>query len=257
MAYVDRLPLPISNNPVWVEFVNTVEQVLAPYLVDNVQKLLGVRDVNNFDPRNLAAKTGTAMLSGGDASYEGTLWNNTQWRVQLATMLGFTFYSVFTLPSQTFDQFVKMGVEFYAEQGTPSWVNFLGFATDSIIIITPLWAQLDPTYQTYINFQPEGSPLIGTPVWEGGDWYPTSHIDVTITANFSTSVALAEMINLLQFVAPINLVIRNVLTEYINIQVQPLYPAIAASPTIIENKSSEDIGELYVSSALDMEVVWG
>ncbi len=253
MAYVDRLPLPLANNPTWTDFVNAMEQELSPYLVDNVQKLLGVRDVNNFAPQNLASKVGNSMLSGADASYNGELWNNTQWRVQLATMLGFTFYSVFNLPTQTFDQFVKLGVGFYTEQGTQSWVDFLGFATDSVITVTPLWAQVDPTYKTYINFQPAGSPQIGTPVWEGGSWYPTSHVDVTVISNFSSAIELDELLNLLRFVAPINICIRNIIVEDLSTPMTLQYGM--AGTVYVEWDSIAPNPDVLGSSTLNYSVV--
>ena len=214
MAYRDRLPQYLHNNPVWLALADASETVLDQGVFTPVQQLLSVRDVNNFHPSALAAKKGTQLLDANDASFNGVTWNSKTTRVALATMLGMNFFNLSTISDNSiYDNFIKYSVQFFPEQGTNSWPNFLGFSTDTLIQITQLWAQLDATGTQYVNMTPAGNASIGTPVWNGGTWFPTSHYDVTVLSNFGTT-NLTQLTELLQFVAPINIVFRNVVSEY-------------------------------------------
>ncbi len=227
-SYADRLPVYLSENPVWVALAQAMDTVLGKVLRVPTQQLMSVRDVNNYHPSALATKTGVAMLDSSDASWEGEQWNPTSTRISLATMVGMNFYNLAALSDKTiYDQFIKYAVQFYPEQGTPSWSDYLGFATDTLIEITQLWAQTDSTGTQYVNMVPVGDPSIGTPVWAGGTWFPTSHYDVTVLSNFGTT-DIQQLTELLQFVAPINVVFRNIQSQYSS-NVTNLYFGLAAT----------------------------
>lgn len=213
--YVQRLPSYLADVPAWVQLAEAMDTVLREIVHQPAQKLANIRDVNNFHPDAVALKQGVSILDGTDASYGGVQWNETRWRVQQAMMLGFNFYNIYQLNPSSFDAFIKMAVQFYPEQGTDSWVEFLGFATGAILEVTPLW-----TNDAYVTMLPEGDPGIGTPIWEGGDWYPTSHIDVTINMLLSQQLSLYNFLDLLNFAAPINLVIRNITVQLAQIEMQ-------------------------------------
>ncbi len=213
--YVKRLPSYLADVPAWVQFAEAMDTVLGETVHQPAQKLANLRDVNNFHPDALAIKQGISILDGTDASYGGVQWNATRWRVQEAMMLGFNFYNIYQLDPTAFDAFIKMAVQFYPEQGTDSWIDFLGFATGAILEVRPLW-----TNDGYTTMLPEGDPGIGTPVWEGGLWYPTSHVDVNINMVLSQQLRLYNFLDLLNFAAPINLVIRNITVQFAQIQLQ-------------------------------------
>lgn len=233
MSYTDRLPSYLHENPIWSAFGDAVGTVFDQNLGVPVQQLMSVRDVNNFNPSAVQAKAGVAMLDSTDAVYEGVQWNAKSTRISLATMLGMNFYNLSTITDSTvYDNFVKYAVQFFPEQGTPSWPEFLGFATNTLIVLSQLWAELDATGTLYTNMQPEGSTNIGVPVWKGGTWFPTSHYDVTVLSNFGTT-NLQQLSELLQFVAPINVVFRNIGSQY-----------------------SSNTTELIYSMAATVEVTW-
>lgn len=221
ISYKDRLTTYLADTPAWSQLAEAMDEVLGQIVNDPARKLANIRDVNNWHPKALEQKHGVAILDGTDRKFEGDEWNDPTWRVRSAMMLGFNFYNIYSLDTDTYDQFIKMAVQFYPEQGTNSWVDFLGFATNSLITVTQLWT-ID-----YVNFYPEGNPLIGTPVYAGGEWFPTSHVDIKINANFSSRVSLVDFYDLLIFAAPVNLVFRDVTIEYANVKIDDMQVAMA------------------------------
>lgn len=251
MNYGQRLPSYLADVPAWVQLAEAMDTVLGKMLQERTQKLANVRDVNNWHPKALAAKQGVAILDGSDRAYEGEVWNDPASRVRTAMMLGFNFFNIYTLDADTYDQFVKMAVQFYPEQGTNTWADFLGFATNSMIRVSPLWTQ------DYASFLAEGDPLIGTPVYEGGTWYPTSHVDVKINANFSNKVDLVDFYDLLKFAAPINLVFRDVTIEFTNVKIDDLQIAMAGYLDVIWGIWNRAPMQVTQGMAGFMFVEWG
>jgi hypothetical protein len=251
LSYVHRLPAYLSNTPAWVQLAEAMDEVLGPAIREPATKLANIRDVNNWHPKAFAAKVGVAILDGRDRAFEGEVWNDPSWRVRTAMMLGFNFYNIYSLSPDTYDQFIKMAVQFYPEQGTNSWIDFLGFATNSLITVTPLWTS------DYHNFYAEGSSQVGTPIYDGGDWYPTSHVDVKINANFSSKLLLADFYDLLKFAAPINLVFRDVSIEFTNVHIEDLQIAIAGYVDVMWGIFGDiDPKEARVAMSGFMQVDW-
>jgi hypothetical protein len=209
MGYADRLPLYLKDNPVWVDLANALDTVLGNYVDIPTQKLSYIRDVNDFHPDALAAKTGVAMLDGNDYQSNGIEWNPTSTRRSLAALVGMSYAGLSNMPRDVYNVFIKHSVQFLVEQGTPSWGNYLGFTNDLVVQIQQLWAEVGPG-NTYHNFLTEGDPGIGTPVWQGGMWFPTSHYDVTVYTNFNLTVNVNDFSVLLEFAAPANVVFRNI-----------------------------------------------
>lgn len=59
---------------------------------------------------------------------------------------------------------------YWLQKGTQTFMDFVNFCTGTQFVIRNCWTN------DYINFYPEGAEEIGTPIWEGGDWYPTTHV---------------------------------------------------------------------------------
>ncbi len=135
----DRLPTYLSDTPAWVDFSSSVQSVLAPYTQNQVQKLLALRDVNNITPTNKAAVVGTALFDASAALDSGVPWQDPQNRMKTAAMLGMNFYNFLNLTGISIDQLIKTVGEYYGEQGTPSWWQYLGFLTGTVVDAVQLW----------------------------------------------------------------------------------------------------------------------
>ncbi len=138
MPYRDLLVEYLADNQVWLDFADAANAVLDPYLTQAVQQLRSVRDVTNFHPTNLAAKQGTALLDATDAQSNGDYWITPQQRRQLAALSGFNYSDTHLLTDEMVEQIIQ-SVAYYLEQGTPSWADFLGFLTNTLLTATQLW----------------------------------------------------------------------------------------------------------------------
>ncbi len=208
MGYAYRLPTYLANNQVWVDLAATLDTVLGNYVDIPVQKLSYIRDVNDFHPSALAAKIGVALLDESDAYYQGVRWNDPNVRLMLASMLGMDYAGLSNLQTIVHNAFIKHSVQFFPEQGTPSWPQYLGFTSDLVVQAEQLWST--QVGNEYGPFLVEGDPGIGTPVWEGGTWFPTSHYNVTIFTDFNSTVSIEDFSVLLKFAAPINIVFNQI-----------------------------------------------
>jgi hypothetical protein len=60
---------------------------------------------------------------------------------------------------------------------------------------------------------PEGDPLIGTPIWQGGNWFPTTHVRVTFDGTKFSNVSDSDIVAFFYSFAPYNLVLESIVNE--------------------------------------------
>jgi hypothetical protein len=118
-----------------------------------------------------------------------------------ANMLGFRFRQSDIFTQEDFLRLVTyLGEYYHADKGTQSWEDFLGFALNAEFRVLNTWTE------DYVHFYTEGDPAIGTPIHDGGTWYPTTHVvleyDITRFAGQSASV-----VEFFYYFANINLVL--------------------------------------------------
>lgn len=114
------------------------------------------------------------------------------------------------------------------------------------------------TETTYGTFVPEGSASIGVPVYQSGSWFPTTHVDVAITVDPSRNVSLDLFRTFFQFVAPINIVIRNIVYSS-NFVFDPLSVSGALQLQVFQVTEAappkDTRSKLYMSGALQLQVL--
>ena len=106
---------------------------------------------------------------------------------------------------------------YWFKKGTKTFMDFVNFCCNTHYRIQNLWTN------NYVDFVPEGDERIGTPVWENGSWYPTTHVSFVTTDGETNILALAL---LFKEIANYNLVLDSILVEF-NMDItttHPLYP---------------------------------
>jgi hypothetical protein len=90
------------------------------------------------------------------------------------------------------------------EQGGDSFIYFLGYVLGMKLALVRLWTK------DYVNFYP--SHGVEKTVFEGGDWYPTTHVGVIYDTNDNVSTTLPatedELVELFYKHAPVDLVLK-------------------------------------------------
>jgi hypothetical protein len=78
---------------------------------------------------------------------------------------------------------------------------------NSEVAIDQLWTQ------DYKNFYVPSEHPIGDTVFEGGEWFPTSHVRVSYDPTVLTSMSVQNLITLVYELGPYTLVVNNVATD--------------------------------------------
>lgn len=94
---------------------------------------------------------------------------------------------------------------YWFEKGMSSFMAFVNYSCRTHYTIVNLWTK------DYEMFYPEGDSRIGTPIWEGGEWYPTTHVQFTTTDSETNILALAL---LFKEIANYNLVLDSINVEF-------------------------------------------
>lgn len=95
--------------------------------------------------------------------------------------------------------------------GVPSSSNILTF-TAPLAIGTEVLVLYKTSKIPYGVFREEGDPLIGTPVWLGGDWFPTSHVNLRYNlSKYGGSLDSNEIRQFFDYVSNLNLVLDSVI----------------------------------------------
>lgn len=96
---------------------------------------------------------------------------------------------------------------YYAVKGSENFMDFFGYCLGAQFNAVPLWTQ------NYADFYEEGDLAIGTPVYQGGSWYPTTHVDLTYDFAKFGIFSPYDVADFFYYVAPINLVLRRVVFD--------------------------------------------
>lgn len=139
--------------------------------------------------------------------------------------------------------------EYWFNKGGKDVVDFLSFVLNIEANMVNLWTK------DYINFFEHGSPSIGTPVWQGGEWYPTTHVRLFFDSGASTSISLQALVNLFYDVANYNLVLDGISFESYNLIVTqdsmppPGHPSTVGWPAPILSIAHYEVITDYITSS--------
>ena len=232
MSYLDRMPYPLRENPTWVDFANALDTVYSNYITSPIQQLASFYDADVIPPgTNITGEVVDPAVSSLAPS--GLPWVDIAYRIYLARMLGCNFEYLMELSYTSINTLINSISMYYSEAGTPAWYEYVGYLTSTIIQVTTLWATVDPAHATYINYQPEGSSSIGTSIVEGGTWYPTSTVNLTIiNSDYSNSIDFNYLVALINFFAPINLIVNTIQTNFSIAYIETEYISMAGFMTV-------------------------
>jgi hypothetical protein len=184
----------LSDNQVWHDLVGAYQDVFGNDFDRNVQELAKLRDFLQLEKGTVV---GTKLLD-----YDNLTLPDAGVLVRTCGMLGFGYpnYDSSLFSDEDYLRILQSLSQYYQQQGTQSFFQFLSFVLNAYYAIEPLWTQ------DYVNFsnRPQGPT-----VWEGGSWYPTSHVQIILDDN-QPQASLGRMRLLFDYIAPINLVLWSI-----------------------------------------------
>jgi hypothetical protein len=195
----------MEDSPAWGQLITAIDSVLEG-AIDNPTKWLSqLRDnwILDQSATNLIAN-GQMIDASNFAAFDHDLL------VRKTNLIGFDLSEADLLTDDDYTRVARHLAHYWYSKGTPRLIDFLGFILNSTIQVQNLWSTTGPTPDTYGTFLPEGDPGIGTPVWQGGTWFPTTHVRITYDPTAFNNYTLQKLTALFYAIANYNLVLESV-----------------------------------------------
>lgn len=194
------LPAYISSNPYFADFCDSIDTVFDDLVYEKAKGLGELRNMWLENPELERKVQDAEMLTLED-------WTIPEREIVAKQLnnLGLELGQSMTL--FTDDDLLSLcrflGL-YWFEKGTQAFVDFINYCCGTHFSLSNTWTK------DYSEFFVEGDEAIGTPIWEGGDWYPTTHV-VFKSEDINTEVRLVTI--LFNEIANYNLVLYSIEIE--------------------------------------------
>lgn len=197
----DKLLAPqLSKSDVWVDLANKIDQVFTQLGIDDARTKLALlrAPLNLRDVVSVTPNGDLIALDSVERHERATL-------IQTANMIGFRFHHQNLLNTEDYLRLCMYLGQYYDEdKGTERFIEFMSYICNAIFELHTTWTR------DYVHFLKEGDPLIGTPVYEGGEWYPTTHVILKYDFVRFSGVTVFNLIEFFNYFANINVVLWSI-----------------------------------------------
>lgn len=164
------LPNYISQ-PAWVDLCNAIDAVFSSR-VDSPTKALGkIRRRHNLSPvAKNKIEDGVLIRADELDIFEREVL------IKQVNTIGLLITSQGYFSQQELVRIFRGLSQFWYSKGTIAVADFISYIFNMPITFERLWTE------DYVDFEPEGSSAIGTPIYQGGTWYPTTHCRITVSS---------------------------------------------------------------------------
>lgn len=197
------LPPYFASNPLFVDFMDAVDEVFEP-LVDQKTEILG--DLRNVWINNPTLEN-NQIANNEMIPFEAWSQPERELLVKQVNALGLKLQNAGIISDDNYQVISRWAGQYWFGKGTQSFINFINYCLSASLTVTPLWTQ------DYVNFVPAGDSTIGTPIWEGGTWYPTTHVSVIASGGLQ-QLDIQTLVSFFYEIANYNLVLHSVDLAY-------------------------------------------
>lgn len=170
---LQTLPPSLTDNPVWSQLAATMTTRLNEDVVKIRKQLSEIRNPDGLD-RKMLTRTNE--------------------------LLGFSFQND-RLTDDDLNRFATYVSKYWPEAGTRRFIDFISYVKDWRLSISQLWTN---DYRNFVDAMPPEA----RPVWENGDWYLTSHVNLTYDMFRYPDSDSTDLMALFYTFAPIHLVLH-------------------------------------------------
>lgn len=197
------LPPYLLFDQYWIDYTDALDGVLGPTVDAKIDILANIRNMWVTNPDLENNQIANAQLVAFDS------WSQPEREVLVkqVNLLGMKLQNAGVLSNDAYHTVARFVGQYWFQKGTQSFINFINFCLSSTLTVEKLWTQ------DYVNFTPEGTPSIGTPIWEGGTWYPTTHVSLVAKGGLST-LDIKTLVSFFYEIANYNLVLQAVDISY-------------------------------------------
>lgn len=194
------LPPYLYQNPYFVQYTEAIDEVFGPAVDEKIEILKNLRNMWPTDP-DLEAQIYTNAV--GD---DPVMLSNDQWPqferqivVKQVNALGMNLQSAGLITDDEYQKISRWVGQYWYGKGTQSFIDFINYCLGTSLTVVALWTQ---DYKTFVPFNEAG-----TPIWEGGPWYPTSHVQIEVDG-FLPSLSPLDLSTFFYEIANYNLVLQ-------------------------------------------------
>lgn len=164
------LPPYMSTNPYYVAYCDAMDAVYGETADAGLDALAGIRNMWNQSPQTETHVDTMQLIPREDwPKFSRDLV------VKIVNQLGLKLQTAGIVTDDAYQTISRFVGIYWFGKGTEKFMDFINYCLSSDFRVFNMWTE------NYVDFFNEGASEIGTPIWEGGTWYPTTH--VTLEAN--------------------------------------------------------------------------
>jgi hypothetical protein len=197
------LPPYLLFDQYWIDYTDSLDAVLGPAVDEKIDILANIRNmwVTNPDLEN------NQIANGQLVAFDQWSQPEREILVKQVNLLGMKLQNAGVLSNDAYHTVARFVGQYWFQKGTQSFIDFINFCLSSTLTVQKLWTE------DYTHFVPEGSATIGSPIWEGGTWYPTTHVSIVAKGGLST-LDIQTLVSFFYEIANYNLVLQAVDISY-------------------------------------------
>jgi hypothetical protein len=223
MSNKERLPRSIllpeffKSYPHWMEFADAIDEAMEGFDL-SCTSLARVREVIH-----LSDEAKISILNGSVVEESALDHFDRETMCRTLTLLGCPIrdFTIFT-DDQLFRILQHLPTYWYSKGG-PEVGEFLSFVLGVDISLTQMWTE------DYVHFLPDQDPSVGRKIYEGGTWYPTSHVQLGVNPFLSRGLTPAQIRSFLDDLLNYNLVVSHLESRSMHAVVQLSDPVVPTS----------------------------
>ncbi len=161
------LPPYLDSNPYYIEYVQAIDAIYGPTIDDKIAVLNDLRNMWVQNPDMEAVIEQHQIV-------KPELWSTPERAivVKQVNMLGMKLENAGIVTDDAYQTIARFVGMYWFGKGTESFMDFINYCLSSALRVVVMWTE------DYVTFQNEGSIYVGTPIWEGGTWYQTTHVTI-------------------------------------------------------------------------------
>ncbi|QRE00333.1 hypothetical protein [Burkholderia phage BCSR5] len=203
------MPPYISRNQYFIDYVDAADDLFGSQIDPKIDLLANIRNMWVTNP-----KLEEKIFAMGEDFIKHSLIDFHEWSqpernllVKQVNMLGMKLAQAQVLTNDGYHTIARFVGQYWFEKGTQAFIDFMNFCMKDSLEVTRLWTQ------DYKNFFPDGSPVIGKKVWEGGTWYPTTHVTIVSKGGLG-NLNPQTLVAFFYEIANYNLVLESIEAQY-------------------------------------------
>jgi hypothetical protein len=194
------LPPYLSDVPMWDDFVAGVDTVWDTNIDQPTSNFGKLRELYIIPPATATKIANREML---DSVADFDIFEKSI-LVEQVNLLGMILANTALVDDTDLQRIFRNLSKFWYSKGTFNFIDFIGFCLNAIFTMNNLWTT------DYIHFILESEVPVGGKLWEGGTYYPTTHIALSFDGSKFAGVNVDTLIKFFYEFANYNLVLREI-----------------------------------------------